>query len=343
MDRGADRPGADPQKSHDSVATHSPSRNEQGDRGPASAPASRRSGLVITFAVLFILIAAGFGYWYIGSRRYVATDDAFVDGDRAAVSAKMLGRIVRLTADEGDTVSAGQVLVQLDDSDLRSQEVQANASLDLARRSVVLAEVNLERAKDDFRRAEMADKSDATTKEQYSHAQKALQASRAEYDIAVSRVGIARSQLEVVRTQLQNTTIRAPMSGVVAKRWSLPGEVVQPGQAILAIQDLEHVWVTANLGETSLKLIARNDLVEISVDAYPGKILRGRVEEIGSSTASQFSLIPPSNASGNYTKVTQRIPVRISLLPAEPGDARPRLLPGMSVEIKIRKRQELTR
>ena len=131
--------------------------------------------------------------------------------------------------------------------------------------------------------------------------------------------------------------IIASMNGVVAKRWVLAGDVVQPGQPIFTIYDVKNIWVTANLEETKLRHIHLNDPVQIDVDTYPGVKFSGKVFEIGNYTASEFSLIPPNNASGNFTKVTQRIPIKISIedAPAQDG-SKPILRPGMSVEVSVK-------
>jgi membrane fusion protein (multidrug efflux system) len=120
----------------------------------------------------------------------------------------------------------------------------------------------------------------------------------------------------------------------------MAGDVVQPGQPIFSIYDLQHLWVTANFEETKLASIRLNDPVEISVDAYPDSHFEGRVIQLGANTASQFSLIPPNNASGNFTKVTQRVPVKISIEDKESSShsRSSQLLPGMSVEVKVKVR-----
>jgi membrane fusion protein (multidrug efflux system) len=125
---------------------------------------------------------------------------------------------------------------------------------------------------------------------------------------------------------------------VVAKRWVLPGDIVQPGQPILTVYDLENLWVTANFEETKLSSIRLNDPAVISVDAYPDIKLEGKVILIGAAAASQFSLIPSNNASGNFTKVTQRVPIKISIEKPLAANKYNRitLLPGMSVQVKIR-------
>jgi membrane fusion protein (multidrug efflux system) len=278
--------------------------------------------------------------YYITARDYVTTDDAYIDANRVSISAKMLGRVDRLTVDEGDTVLQGQVLVYLDDSDLRAEEVRAKASLALAQENVLLAKVNLDKAKDDFARASTQFRQNIIPKEQFDHAQSEYEASKARSGIAGAQATAARAQLGIIETQLKNTIITSPMNGVVSKRWVLVGDVVQPGQPIFSVYDLKNIWVTANLEETSLAALRASDKVDISVDSYPDLTFTGKVFQIGSNTASQFSLIPPNNASGNFTKVTQRVPVKISI--AQTGGTGPQrkvdLLPGMSVEVKVRVR-----
>ena len=300
----------------------------------------KKKKIIIPFFIILLAAAAGV-YWYIGQLGYVSTDDAFVDGNKLSVSSKILGRITNLAVDESDTVKQGQLLVQLDSTDLKAQESQAKAMLALDNESILLAKVNVEKAEDDFNRAQKQYKDNIIPKEQFDHAQKALEAAKANYNIALSKIGTAQAQLKVIKTQLQNTQIYSPMDGVVAKRWVLAGDVVSPGQPIFTIYDLKNIWVTADLEETKLAPVHLGDTVDISVDSYPDQKFTGQVYQIGSNTASQFSLIPPSNASGNFTKVTQRIPIKISIKPvAANGQPDPdnsiKLLPGMSVEIRIK-------
>jgi membrane fusion protein (multidrug efflux system) len=130
------------------------------------------------------------------------------------------------------------------------------------------------------------------------------------------------------------------MDGVVSKRWLTSGEVVQPGQAILTVHDVDNVWVTAHFEETKLSQLDLDIPVNISVDAHPGKTFAGKVISIGRSTSGLFSLIPPNNAAGNFTKITQRIPIRISLDRDGSSEA---LLPGMSVTVRISLRNRVGR
>ena len=335
------RPGgpAGPAESYKSGMTPGTVNPGNGEDEPIdSVPLFRKKRVVIPLLIFAVLAMVAATYWYVKLRRFVSTDDAFIDGNRVSISSKILGRIAQLTVEEGDGVKPGQVLVHLDDSDLKAQEAQSLAGLDQAEKNVALSKINLERAQEDFERAKTLLKGGSATKEQFDHAQKGLEISRAQYNIALAQVGVSKAQLGVVRTQLQNTIISSPFQGVVAKKWVMPGDVVQPAQPIYSVNDTEHVWITANFEETKLGEIRIGDPVEIFIDTYSQRDFTGKVIQIGSNTASKFSLIPPDNASGNFTKVTQRVPVKISVeAPGSPGGSNlPQLLPGMSVEVKIK-------
>jgi membrane fusion protein (multidrug efflux system) len=314
--------------------------NSADEEAIESVPLYRNFKVVIPLFVVIIGIAAFAWNWYLGMRDYVSTDDAYIDANRVAISAKILGRVDTLLTDEGDTVREGQVVVRLDDIDLRAQEAQARSAYVLAQENIALAKVSLDRAQTDYKRAATQFSQNVIPKEQYDHTESELESAKARYNIAIAQSNTARAQLGIVETQLRNTVITSPMTGVVSKRWVLPGDVVQPGQPIFTVYDLENIWVTANLEETSLTALHENDNVEISVDAYPDQNFTGRVFQIGSNTASQFSLIPPNNASGNFTKVTQRVPIKITIQQnTAASDPHPiQLLPGMSVEVKVKVR-----
>jgi membrane fusion protein (multidrug efflux system) len=290
-------------------------------------------------AVLLVLAAIVVAaYWYAFLRGVVSTDDAYVDGNQVSVSAKILGRLTELKADEGDTVRLDQLLVQLDDSDLLAQAAEEKKNILLDQESVSLAQINLERAETDFRRTTDLYKDSVVSWDQFDLARKAYDLASARYKIALAQVAASKAKLGVIQTQLENTRIACPLTGVIAKKWVMPGDVVQPGQPIYTMYDLQNVWVTANFEETKLASIRLGDLTEMSVDAYPGAKFEGRVFLVGAATASQFSLIPPNNASGNFTKVTQRVPVKISIdrqIGADKPDPAA-LLPGMSVVVKVK-------
>lgn len=307
------------------------------DEDVEQIPFYRRKRFIIPLLLLVIIAVISIIYWYLNMRNYVATDDAYIDANQVSISSKVLGLIKLLTVGEEDTVSKNQVLVQLDDADLQAQLELAKAGLIFAQEKIPLAQVNLNRAKDDYQRAELQFNKGVFTQEQFDHAKKALESAQVEFNIAKAQVGVSQAQVAVVETQLRNMQIMMPFAGVIAKRWVMAGEVVQPGQPIFSVYDMNHLWVTANLEETKVGSVKLDDHVDINVDAYPDYKFAGKVVDIGDYTASEFSLIPPNNASGNFTKVTQRVPIKISLINRKKEDieAFP-LRPGMSVEIKIK-------
>jgi membrane fusion protein, multidrug efflux system len=311
---------------------------ENGDEESIEAvPLYKNVKLVIPLFLVVLAIAIFSWMYYIQLRDYISTDDAYIDADRVSVSAKILGRIDQLTVDEGDSVRQGQILVRLDDSDLRAQETQAKAALTFAHENVLLAKVNLEKAESDYKRASTQFHQNIIPKEQYDHAQSELAASQARLNIANAQTVSAQAQLGVIQTQLKNTVVLSPMTGVISKRWVLTGDVVQPGQSILTIYNMKDVWVTANLEETGIGALRLGDTVGMSVDTYPNVKFAGTIIRLGMNTASQFSLIPPNNASGNFTKVTQRVPIKISITQIDnPHGSQVKLLPGMSVEVKVK-------
>ncbi len=295
---------------------------------------SQKSIIVVVLVVL-VLGAAGGWYWYANMREFITTDDALVDSFQSTISPKALGKITALTVKEGDQVAAGQVLVRMDDSNLRAQEDQDRAALVNAQQKITLDQVSLNKAQADFQRASSQFKEGFISNQDYDHLKNTVDAARAQLAVETTAVKTAQAKLEIDGTQLQDSVLAAPMNGVISKRWVTPGDVVQPGQPIFSLFDDKHVWITANFEETKMASLRLNQPVDIEVDAYPGTHFNGHIINLGSSTAAQFSLIPPNNASGNFTKVTQRVPIKIAIdthLQAKP------LLPGMSVEVKVKVR-----
>lgn len=305
------------------------SRGGKGAGGADDAGKKARKRPVL-FGTLILILLVGTGLvlgslWLLDAINYVSTDDAAIDGDHVGVSSKMLGRIAKLLADEGDKAATGQLLVLLDDTDLRAQETQATASLNYAKQNVALSKINLDRAQTDADRARTLFGTGAMTKEQNDHAANALEAASAQYSIALAQVDTANAQLGVLENQLLNTRITSPISGVVAKRSLMQGDIVQPGQTIFTINDLDSIWVTANFEETKIARIAIGAPVLINVDAFGGRTYAGKVDLIGAG------ILTPPFSIGDFTKTTQRVPVRISL---DKGQSS--LIPGLSVEVKVK-------
>ncbi|MEI6554122.1 MAG: HlyD family secretion protein [Paludibacter sp.] len=313
--------------------------------------------------VLFVIIGAT--YWYIDYTKYIKTDDAYVTSDIVTVSPKIMGRVSKLYAEEGDSVKQGQLLAELDSTDLMAQKKQiialknqtqvgksqAEAKYQFDLKNIEVLKINVERAKEDFDRSKAQFAGGVTTKEQYDHMKKALETAQAQYEVAKAQIqvsktqvasaesGIASSQSSIdgINTQLRNTKLYAPVNGVVAKRWLLPGDIANMGQSIFTVNNNSKFWVMVYLEETNVEKLHIGQSAKFTLDTYEGVTFTGKIFLLGSTTASQFSLIPPSNASGNFTKITQRIPIKISIDGVEKGNKLDtyKFLTGMSAVVKI--------
>lgn len=321
--------------------------------------------IYIPVIIVIAAVIVGGYLWYKDYKRYISSDDAFIDADRVSVSSKILGRITKLYFDEGDSVKAGELLAELDSTDLVAQKnqsqaliqqaiaskVQAEARLAYDEESIKVQEISLEKATEDYNRAQEQFKGNVIPKEQYDHVLKALQSAQAQLDAAHSQLNVSKAmvgsaeaavksasaQIGVIESQLKNTRLYSPTDGVIAKRWLLPGDITQAGQSIFSIYNDHKYWVEVNLEETKLEHLHTGQAAKFTIDAYPGVTFYGKVEYIGSNTASQFSLIPPNNASGNFTKITQRVEIKISIDSADSGNDLKKysFLAGMSVVVKI--------
>ena len=306
----------------------------------ASDAAKRKKRKVRSLAVGLILIAGVVGvgiWWYIKHSEYVTTDDAYVDAYRVTISSQIPGRIVKLYIHEGDKVKQGDLLAELDSSDYVAKINQAEVKLKEARLGIRMAEVKMEQAKINYDRAKKQFSAHVIPEAKYQNTEKTFQSAKVGLLLAKAKIPVINSGLNALHTSLSHTKIYAPMDGVAAKRWVLTGDVVSPGQGIFTVFNTDKIWVTTMLPENDLHKIHIGDTAEINVDAFPNATFKGVFYQFGNSTASQFSLIPPDNASGNFTKVSQRIPLKLSIFktggtPAGNVD----LLPGMSVELKVK-------
>lgn len=314
--------------------------------------------------ILLLIIVAGI-YWYKDFTSYISTDDAHVESDNVAVSSKILGRVYKIYAEEGDSVKAGQLIAELDSTDIQAQKrqalaglaqteaakTQAEAKCSFDEENIRVVQINQDRAKEDFDRAKTQYAGDVISKEQYDHIKKAYETAKAQVESARSQIRVSKTQVNsaaiaiegsnaqtgIVQTQLNNTKLYAPCNGIVAKRWLLPGDIVQPGQSIYTINGYKKYWIIVNLEETKMNGIHLGQRVKFKIDAFSKEMFKGKIFSIASGTASQFSLIPASNASGNFTKVTQRVAIKISIDSTESNKSvsRFQILNGMSAEVKI--------
>ena len=321
--------------------------------------------IYIPLALVALIVIVGGVYWYKDYTSYIRTDDAVVASDNVTVSPKIMGRISKIYVEEGDSVNQGQLLAELDSIDLLAQkqqvialksQTQANkeqsqAKLQYDEKNIKILQIGLEKSKEDFDRAKTQYKGGVITKEQYDHMQKAQETAQAQLEAAKAQILVskttiksaeasvtaAQAQIGVITTQLSNTRLYAPVKGLIAKRWLLPGDIAQPSQAIYTINNNNKFWILVFLEETKMENLHNGQKALIALDTYPDVVFTGKIFTMGSTTASQFSLIPQNNASGNFTKVTQRVAIKISIDGTESGQKLSsfNLLTGMSAVVKI--------
>ncbi|MDR7194427.1 efflux RND transporter periplasmic adaptor subunit [Luteimonas terrae] len=338
----------------------------------ATAPQTngkRRRALVI-LATVAIVAGIGWAAWYLlVARWHQDTDDAYVQGNVVSIVPQTMGTVVSIDADEGMRVEAGQALVHLDPNDAQVAYDQAVANLagtvrqvrglyssvESGQADLVARQVAVRQAREDVKRREGLVASGAVSREELAHArdilagaeaalsgsQGQLSRSRALVDAteiaSQPQVQAAAGQLRQAWLNLQRMAIVAPVSGHVAKREVQLGQRVAPGNTLMTIVPLEQVWIEANFKETQLTKMRIGQPVEVHADLYGSDVrYDGRVASLGMGTGSAFSLLPAQNASGNWIKIVQRVPVRIELDPKQVVDHPLRLGLSMHVDVAIR-------
>lgn len=262
-------------------------------------------------AAILILVGARY-YFYWSSRQ--DTDDAFIDGHVFMISPSVPGPVIKIYVDDNQYVKKGDPLVEIDPREYEARLSQARAEVAASSASARQVELDLSRYLKLYRQNQISQQA-------YDHAVSAVDVARANLKLAIQRE--AAAELDLSYTQ-----ITAPSDGYVTKKTVELQNYEQAGAALMAVVSPD-VWVTANFKETELKGMKSGDPVDISVDAYPGKIFKGHVDSIQDGSGAKFSLFPPEDATGNYVKVVQRVPVKIVF--DGPPSSRPFLAPGMSV------------
>ena len=266
--------------------------------------------------ILVILIL-----WFIHtSICYVSTDDASVEGHVIPISPKVSAHVTRVLVDDNQKVKAGDLLVELDQNDFKVRNEMAKAELEGA-------EAEAEKARTDAVRYKKLNTQDEVSKQQLDMAILRTQ-------IADAKVASAKAHVRQTELDVSYTTINAPIAGHVTRKSVEEGALVQVGQPLLAIVS-EEKWVIANFKETQLTHMRPGQKVKIRIDTYPGRVFLGHVDSIQRGTGARFSLFPPENATGNFVKVVQRVPVKIVF--DEAPDKKYPLVLGMSVvpEVKV--------
>lgn len=312
---------------------------ENKNQGTVNETPKKKKGklgsLIVGLVLIAVIVGAG-AWWYIKQSEYVTTDDAYVEAYKVTVSSQIPGRIVKLYIHEGDHVQRGELIAQLDSSDYVARIRQARVNLKEAKLGIQLAQVRMEQAKINFDRAKTQYKAKLIPKAEYQNKEKAFEEAKVGLMMAKAKIPVIHSTLHTLKTSLSHTSIYAPMDGVAAKRWVLSGDVIAPGQGIFTVFGTKKIWITTMLPENKLHQIHIGDTAQITVDAYPNATFKGIFYQFGNSTASQFSLIPPDNASGNFTKVSQRVPLKLTIFKTGGQPGKVDLLPGMSVELKVK-------
>ena len=324
-------------------------------------------------------IAAGATLYYLWARHYESTDDAFVDGYMSQISPRVSGRVIQLGFEDNQDVKAGQVLVEIDPNDYQISLAQARAqrensaaqvaqmqaqiglqqaNIDQAIANVHGSEADLAKAQQDLTRYRSVNPG-SVAKQQIDDSASIARSSAAKLESNRQAVAAARAQLEASRAQLQAaqaqfassnanvsnaelqlsyTHVLAPIAGRVTKRSIDVGNYATTGVPLVYIVP-PNVWVTANFKENQTGDMHVGQSVEITIDQYPKLKFHGRVDSFQNGTGSAFSTLPAENATGNYVKVVQRIPVKITFdqhPPGAPDDLR--LPPGLSVEPRVKVR-----
>lgn len=315
-----------------------------------------RRPVLIVLAAGALVVAGVFGVrWWRFYQTHVSTDDAYVRADVAQVTARIPGAIVELAVEENAQVRQGEPIVGLDREEyvLKLREAEAavsrsiqtveemKASVRVAESRLAVAEAEFAQLRLDHSRAEQLAGRDVVPKERLDRARSALragesrvEAARREIERASAALGVPRgapsSETAIVRQavaardvaalHLSYTEIRAPITGVIARRTIEIGQRIEPGQPLMMIVPLGRVYVEANFKETQLSSVRVGQPAQIVADVYPGVVYRGHVESLAPGSGAAFALLPPENATGNWVKVVQRVPVRIALDEPPPAD-----------------------
>jgi membrane fusion protein (multidrug efflux system) len=323
--------------------------------------------LLLMFAVPLAIVVAG-AAWYLTSGRYVSTDDAYVQADTVAVSSDVPGRVVAVLVHENQYVKAGDVLFRLDDRPYRTAVEQAEAQLANARLQVeamratyrqrladlAAAQDTLNYQQREYERQKQLLASHVTSQAAFDQTQNRWvtarqQVSQVQQQIANALANLggspdlptdqhpmvqqAQAQLDQAKLNLGYTVIAAPANGIVTNVSKLPvGNYLAASTPAFSLVETDRPWIEANFKETELTHMKAGDEATVSVDAYPGKTFKARVASLSPGTGSVFSVLPPQNATGNWVKVVQRLPVRLEV---EDLDAQPPLRAGMSAYVDV--------
>jgi len=317
----------------------------------ASGKKGKRKTILILLTLLFVIIAVAYGvYWYLVLRHYQETDDAYVAGNQVQLMSQVSGNVTKVWADNTDFVKQGDVLVSLDPADAEQAFEKARTQLASSVRqtrqlminskqyqaNIELQRTALSKAQDDLNRRIPLGKANLIGREELQHARDAVTSAQAELDVAIQQynanqaaildtkleeqpaVKQAAAQVRDAWMALQRTQVISPMTGYVSRRAVQVGSQITPSTPLMAIVPASGMWVDANFKETQLANIRIGQPATVVTDIYGDDVVfNGKVVGLDMGTGSAFSLLPAQNATGNWIKVVQRLPVRIELDPAQ--------------------------
>lgn len=328
---------------------------------------SKKKGII--FGIIALIAVGVTVVYYAMGANIESTDNAQIDADIIPIRSSVSGYVKTIHFEDNQEVKKGDVLITIDDTELRAKVAQAEAALENAKanllavktnavassqnadaaslssetteQNIAVAKARLTKAKEDFRRIKNMYNAKASTQAELDASKAELDVAEAQYSAATNQfkastaqsLGV-RSQAEgqksmialaealirqrnaelvLVQTQLSYATIKAPSDGIVSKRSVEVGQFISTGQPLCSTIDNLHLWITANFKETQVGKIKKGQTVEVEIDAYPDMKLHGKVGSFIGATGAKFSLLPPDNSTGNFVKIVQRVPVRISL------------------------------
>lgn len=322
------------------------SHDESSKQGEGNRPSRSRRRLVIIGLIVLLVGGAAGGYYYWQSRFYESTDDAYIEGHPVFISTRVAGVVAQVHVRENQRVEQNAPIVELDPNDYQVRLAKAQAAFQSAQAdekeasaSVEVARADWEKQQRDLQRNKELAKQGAVTEQALEHSQTSARSAQASLIAAEghltalsAKTAEAKVAVDEARLQLSYTRIRSPTAGYVTQRNVEVGSYVNVGQPLVAIVP-DRMYVIANYKETQLTRMRPGQRATVRVDAYPGVVWDARVDSIQAGTGAAFSLFPPENATGNFVKIVQRVPVKITF--DEPPDPNRRLVLGMSVTAKV--------
>jgi membrane fusion protein (multidrug efflux system) len=322
-DRGAKEPNRDVRGERD--------RDQEKSRGEKKKFHLSKKTLVIGGIVLGVIFLGALLYW-LHARNFASTEDAYTTAHVHDISARVAGTVQTVDVDDNQFVKQGQKLVELDPRDFAVAVEEARAQVLQKRAAADQAQANQTHAQQDYDRFTKLGSEKVVSKQDVDNATATLKTANGALNAAKADLSVTEAALANAELQLSYTTIVAPADGLIAKKTVETGARLQPGQALMAVVE-QNVWVLGNFKETQIPRMRVGQHVDVKIDAIPDHLFSAHIDSLQPGSGSTFALLPPDNATGNFVKIVQRVPVKIVL--DDVGKYRNRVVPGLSCEPKI--------